>query len=31
MRLCALIYRFDWISYRLVDALVVAESLREAL
>lgn len=31
MRLCALIYRFDWISYRLVGALVVAESLRKTL
>lgn len=30
-RLCALIYRCDWIGYRLVDALVVAESLRKTL
>lgn len=29
MKLCALIYRCDWIGYRLVGALVVAgESLR---
>lgn len=31
MRLCALIYRCDWISSRLVGALVVAESLRKIL
>lgn len=31
MRLCALIYRCDWMSYRLVGAFVVAESLRKTL
>lgn len=29
MRLCALIYRYDWIGYRLVGALVVAGESEE--